>query len=421
MTVSRRTFLKTTAAATLAASGAMGASANERVTAAIIGCRNRGHQIANRFLDSGQFDVASLCDCDTAMIDVAMGELGDRAGRKPRHEEDFRRVLEDRAIDAVAICTPDHWHAHMAVMALDAGKHVYVEKPLSYTVEEGQGMVAAAAGHPSLTAVVGTQQRSGAHFHEAKAFIDGGGIGKVAFCRAWITHARERLQRVPDTAPPASLDYELWVGPAPIHPYNANRHHYNWHWVRDWGTGEMGNWGAHWLDVARWFLGLGSPEAVTGHGGTFVDRDIKEWPDTQTVLYEYPELTLVWEQRLWTEYSTNRMRSGVEFAGDKGTLLIDRAGWTVHPRQGKAQRHAKSELEVEHARNFALAIRGEAEPAATFADGHETAVLCHLGNIATLLGRRIEFSTEAQTITNDAEAAALLSRRYRAGFEAPWA
>lgn len=414
--VTRRTFLKSTAAATIAATAPASASANDRVNVAIIGCRNRGHQNASSFLSTGEFNVVALCDCDTAMVDVALKKLDGQLDRKPALETDFRRVLENSDVDAVAICTPDHWHAVMTLLALDAGKHVYVEKPVSFTIDEGRAMSEAARKRPELTVAVGTQQRSGEHFKDAKAFVAEGGLGKVAFARAWITHTRDSIHELPDSKPPATLDYEMWVGPATMHPHNDSRTHYNWRWVRDWGTGEMGNWGAHWLDVARWLLDLDLPVAATGHGGPYSTKDTKDWPDTQTVLYEYPELTLLWEQRLWTEYTVNSMRSGVELDGEKGTLLIDRSGWVFHPRDGKAVRYSRSELARSHARNFARAIRGDETVAASIEEGHKSAALCHLGNLSTILGRRIEFDGEGQTIVNDAEAASLQHRENRA----PW-
>lgn len=415
--LSRRAFVGASAAAVTAVfTAGKRVSANDRIGFAVIGCRNRGHQDAASFITTGQFALRTLCDCDTTMLDRARSELGEEVAGACAVESDFRRVLDDPDVDAVVISTPDHWHAAMTVMALDAGKHVYVEKPASYNIGDGKLMMRAAQAHPKLMVQVGTQQRSGRHFMDAKRFIDEGGLGDVAFARAWIAHTRERIDAIPDTPPPAHLDYEMWVGPAPMHLYNEHLTHYNWHWVRDWGTGEMGNWGAHWLDVARWLVGLDLPRAVTGHGGQFVTQDVKQWPDTQTVLYDYPDVTLVWEQRLWTDYSINGMRNGVEIGGEKGTLLIDRGGWTFHPRDGEREQHGSSDLERAHAQNFADAIRGDAAPTAPMVEGHKSAVLCHLGNIATVLNRRVAFDGATETIVGDEEAAAWEWREYRA----PW-
>jgi len=296
--VSRRKFLKTTsavAAAVTAATKARSASPNERIRAAALGCRNQGGNDARQFLHSGEFEVATLCDCDEAMFDNALKKIKEATDKAPALVKDFRRVLDDKDIDAVIVAVPDHWHGLMTNMALDAGKHVYVEKPASYNIQDGKLMVEAQKKHPNLVVHVGTQQRSGSHFQQAKQFIDEGGLGTIGFCRGWITHNREVLPSVPDTQPPQTMDYEMWVGPAPFQPYNPQKVHYNWHWQREYGTGEMGNWGAHWLDVCRWFTGVDYPTAVSGHGGQFVVHDIKEWPDTQTIVYEFPNLTMLWE------------------------------------------------------------------------------------------------------------------------------
>jgi len=415
MTMTRRTFLASAAAASSLLS-ARATAANERIGFAVIGCRNRGHQVGNAFLRTGAFELRTVCDCDTAMLDRGLEELPKDTARSAQRETDFRRVLDNPDIDAVIVATPDHWHAAMTIMALEAGKHVYVEKPASYNIGDGRRMVAASAAHPDRVVQVGTQQRSGRHFMEAKQFIEEGGLGRIGFCRTWIAHTRNPIAKIPDSTPPPHLDYEMWVGPAPMHPYNENRTHYNWHWVRDWGTGEMGNWGAHWLDVARWLLGVDLPSAAYAHGGQFLVKDIKEWPDTQTVVYEYPELTLVWEQRLWVDYQIHGMRNGVEIAGDKATLLINRSGWTVHPRGGEPENHRASELERAHAQSFADAIREGAAPSAPIGEGCKSAALCHLGNIAAVTGDRIVFNPATQTITNTTHAAKQPDHPYRK----PW-
>lgn len=407
-----------TLAAAAATGGARAAAPNDKIRFGVIGCRGQGGGVAGSFLESGQFEVVALCDCDEAMIPNAMRSVEKHTDRKPAFYKDFRKMLEDAQVDAIINATPDHWHALITVLALEAGKHVYVEKPASYNIQDGKAMVAAQQRHPGLVVQVGTQQRSAQHFKDAREFIQSGGLGKVGFCRAWISHEREALARVPDTPPPATLDYEMWLGPAPYHPYNENKVHYNWHWVRDFGTGEMGNWGAHWLDICRWAAGVDLPTGVSGHGGQFVTKDIKEWPDTQTVIYEYPEMTMLWEQRLWTRRGALG-GSGSEFVGDRGSLTINRGGWTFSPREGDPVRHAGSTPVVTHALNFAQAIRGEAPAIAPIDDGHRSAVLCHLGNIAATLNRRVAFDPASQSVVNDPEAAAMESREYRGPWRLP--
>jgi predicted dehydrogenase len=400
----------------LASAATRGYAANDSIRVGIIGCKNRGHQVGLAMAQSGHFRIGALADCDTAMFAIAEMELtGHLSGHKM--EQDFRRVLDDPDIDAVVIATPDHWHAAMTALALEAGKHVYCEKPASFDLGDTALMRAAHAKHANLTAVVGTQQRSGPHFQEAKAFIEGGGLGTVGFVRTWITHRRDVIKNVPDTDAPATMNYDLWVGPAPMFPHNEERCHYNWHWVKALGTGEMGNWGAHWLDIASWSLNLPKPTAVSGHGGQFVVKDAKETPDTQTVMYEFPGVTVLWEQRLWTSDRLNGDGSGVEFLGDKGRMVLTRGGWTVEPADGKRERHEGSELMLPHVTNFAESIRGTAKPIAAIEDGLHTAALCHLGNLSVDSGKKIKLDDNGDAVSLEGELVSA-QREYRGEWRA---
>lgn len=425
--ITRRQFTRNavvTGAAMTAAGPALGAlGANEKIRVAVIGCRTRGHQVAGSFLRTGRFDIVTVCDCDQAMMDVALREvtkrLPDKSTPPPKQVQDFRNVLDDRGVDAVINATPDHWHALMCATALDAGKHVYTEKPACYNVRDGQAMIAASRRNPKLAVLVGTQQRSSGHFHEAKAFIKAGGLGKVGFARAWFTTDRLKVGIVPDSQPPKGFDYDLWIGPAPMRPFNPEKTHYNWHFVRDLGTGDMGNWGAHWIDSIRDLLDLGVPTAAMASGGTYVVKDGKEFPDTQTVIYEYPNMTLLWELREWSPFPINDMGGGIEIRGEKGALIINRGGWTFTPDKGEVQKHKAQEMEAAHAQNFADCIAGTAKPAASLEEGVKTCVLLHLGNIATFTKQRLEWDDAAQTITNSPEAIKLLGREYRAPWKMP--
>jgi len=397
---------------------------NETIRTAVIGCRTRGPQLAKRVILSRNFELKALCDCDAAALAQARKkiEVDVPLPAGVRTAKDFRKVLDDKDIDAVFLAVPDHWHAIMTILALQSGKHVYLEKPASYNIDEGKAMVAAQRKYARQTVLVGTQQRSARHFAEAKQYIDSGELGRIGFVRAWITNDKGALPRVPDADPPASLDYDLWLGPAPYRPYNEYRVHYNWHFMRDTGTGYMANWGAHWLDVVRWFLNVDLPGAVSSHGIKVVD-DIKEWPDTHTVIYEYPSTTVLWEQRIWTRYPINGRSCGVEFHGDRGAMFIDRQGWTVYPKgaKSKAIEHPGTEdsMTQRHVDHFADCIRGEAEPVSGIDVGHRTATLCHLGNIAATVRRRLVLDTNAQAITGDAEAAGYMTRQYRTPWRLP--
>lgn len=419
--ISRRAFLGAGAAVaawSVLPSRAYGA--NERIRVGVIGLRNRGPQVAEAMIESGHFEIAALSDCDTAMFQQALAreELAGVVPPTIKQEQDFRRLLEDPDIDAVIVATPDHWHAAMTLLALDAGKHVYVEKPATYCIDEGKWMRDAAKRHDKLTVAMGTQQRSGPHFAEARQFIQEGNLGHVGFVRLWITHVRERLEIVPDSAPPETLDYEMWVGPAPMQPYNEQKCHYNWHFVKAYGTGEMGNWGAHWIDIARWYLDLDWPERVIGSGGTYVVKDAKETPDTLTAIYEYPDRTMVWEQRLWTKNKVNGDGSGAEFIGEKGTMVVTRGGWTFTPGDAKPERKPGSELMIPHVTNFAESIRGQAQPVANMEEGHKTAAFCHMANLTVELGRPLKWDGAEERFVDDDEANAGMSRPYRAPWDA---
>ncbi len=418
---SRRTFLKTTAslaAATAVSSSARG-EANDRIGIGIIGCRNQGVVVSNQLHATEQFDILALCDCDTAMSAQAVDRLEGKLHSECREVQDFRELLDDPRIDAVVVATPDHWHALMTCLALDAGKHVLVEKPASYNIGDGKAMVAMAKKYPELAVQVGTMQRSGQHFIDAYEFIREGNLGKIGFARAVTIHDRGPLAVIPDSDPPESMDYDLWVGPVPYRPFNEHRCHYEWHWIYEYGTGEMGNWGAHWVDIARWYLGHTYPEIVSAQGFNYRD-DIREWPDTQTVLYQYPDCTLVWEMRMWTPYGAGGgLGNGCEFSGENGSLRISRGGWTFLPRGEEPVEHGGSDMGTPHMRNFAEAIRGKEEPNSNIEDGHVCANLCHLGNIASLVNRPLKFDSEAETIVGDAEAQAYEWREYRDPWKLP--
>ena len=390
--------------------------ANEKINVAILGCRNRGHQVARGFINTGACRIVTLCDPDLAMIDSAAKIMSKNCPAKPKIEQDFRRVLDDKDVDAIVVATPDHWHALMTLHGLAAGKHVYLEKPASYCIAEGKAMVQAHQKYPKLALCVGTQHRSGPHFLQAKQFIAEGNLGKIAFARAWMSHQRPFIPVIPDSEPPASMDYDLWLGPAAKRPYNKNCVHYNWHFIRSTGTNDTGNWGAHWLDTVRMLLDLDWPTKVSGTGGIFVVHDAKEWHDTQTVIYHYPEMTLLWELRLWSKYGVQGLGGGVEISGEKGAIIANRSSWTFHPKGEKPVEHKANGMVEQHYRNFIDCVQGNAKPAAPIVEGHKSASLCHLANIACDLNRSVTFDPDTYTFKGDPEATRRVSRTYRE----PW-
>jgi predicted dehydrogenase len=404
------------AGATAAAASSAKATASERVRVATIGVRNQGKTLTAHLASLPDVEIVALCDVDESLRPTATSAVAD--GRPaPRWESDFRRILDDRSIDAVVIATPDHWHAAMTIAACQAGKDVYVEKPVSHNLREGLQMVAAAR-RSGRVVQSGLQQRSGTHFQSAVDFVRSGKLGAVHLAKAWTVHRRKPIGRKRDSTPPDGVDYDLWLGPAPARAFNANRFHYNWHWFWDYGTGELGNWGTHMLDVARWGLGVGLPTRVSATGGRFHFDDDQETPDTLVVQYAYPRATIVWEHRLWSTHGVEGRSAAAAFYGELGTLVVDRGGWKVYDF-AETIASDSSEQPIAHLRNFVDCIKSRSRPAADIETGHLSSALCHLGNIAYRVGREVTFVPETATFPGDRDANLLLSRAYRAGWELP--
>jgi predicted dehydrogenase len=415
--IDRRTFLAAASVGSLAASARGGtAAANERVRVAVIGLRSRGTDLSRLFAANPGAEVAAVCDVDDSMMGKPLRAVEKIAGKPPRVEKDFRRLLDDKAIDAVAIATPDHWHAMLTVLACQAGKDVYVEKPASHNVVEGRRMVEAARKYNRVVQL-GTQRRSTPYVREAIEHVRSGALGKVAMARAWNHQKRVNIGHGQPGPVPPGIDYAMWQGPAPDRPYHANRLHYNWHWFWNWGTGELGNNGIHGLDVARWGLGAVAPIAVSSGGGKYVFDDDQETPDTQTVTWDFPEAALVYEHRIWSNHGTEGELFGIAFYGEKGTLIIGEKGWRVEEGD-KAQGAASPDGQARHVGNFVECVRSRETPNADIEIGHLSTRLCHLGNIALRTGKKLAFDAETESF-KDAEANALLAREYSRRFEMP--
>ncbi len=363
-------------------------------------------------------DVVAVCDVDPKRRARAARELPDQ--KRVAQVEDFRTIIANGDIDTVSVATPDHWHAPIALAAIKAGKHVYVEKPCCHNVREGV-LLDAAAKRYNACVQHGTQSRSGPGIRDAVKFLREGNLGKVRMAKAINNQLREPIGRAPDADPPAGVNYDLWLGPAPLRPYTRNRWHYKWHWFWDYGTGDMGNDGIHQVDQARWGLGVGYPKGVSASGGQLFYDDDHETPDTQVVTFEYDDCYLMYEMRLWTDYKMDGHDNGTVFYGDKGTLEIGRNGCEVtfigEPKKrigGGADFNA-------NVRNFIDCVKA-GDPSglnAPISEGVISAALCHLGNMATRVGRKLVFDTGTYTCVADAEANKLISREYRHGYELP--
>jgi predicted dehydrogenase len=412
----RRAFLGS-AAAGLAVLPALGrAAASDRVRVAVIGLRSRGLDHLKLFGTEPGAEVVAVCDVDDAMLDKAMASAPSAGGKAPRAEKDFRRLLDDKSIDAVTIAAPDHWHALMTVMACQAGKDVYVEKPASHNIVEGRRMVEAARKYRRVVQV-GTQRRSTPWVAEAIQQVRDGKIGKVGMARAWIHQVRKGIGHGKPAPVPAGVDYAMWQGPAPDRPFYPNRFHYNWHWFWNWGTGELGNNGIHGVDVARWGLGVDAPLAVTSGGGKYVFDDDQEVPDTQVTTWEFPGACLVWEHRMWSKHPTEGVGFGIAFYGDKGTLIIGEKDWHVEDGDKSRSKPGPDGQQL-HVRNFLECVKNRDKPNADIEIGHLSTRLCHLGNIAFRTGKKLTFDAARESF-HDAEVNALLSREYGHRFAMP--
>jgi predicted dehydrogenase len=422
----RRAFLQQAAGLTGAAALFPSASfaavgANERISLALIGAGGRGSHVAEVFRKTQNVEISWVCDPDEARRAKGAATFGVDPSRVVG---DLRRVLDDKTVDAVLVTTPDHWHAPASILACDAGKHVYVEKPCSHNVREGRLLVEAARRNKRLVQH-GTQCRSTAMMAGAVAKLREGVIGDVLGTKVWNVQRRNAIGKQQPSDPPAGFDYDTWVGPAPLVPYQANRVHGGWHWWYDFGTGDMGNDGVHDIDYARWGLGVEThPSFISAAGGKFFFDDDQQFPDTQQVTFEYPgdgqpgkRRFLVYEMRLWSTNYPYNVDSGVEFYGTKGQMFLSRRGKV----QATTDRNQKIELgvppgpqdEQSHVANFCGAIRSGTPLNAEIEVGHLSSALCHLGNLATRLGRSLRFDPATERIIGDPEADRLVSREYR--------
>lgn len=432
----RRTFLRLAAAAAgaLTTAPVLGRESNDKVVVGLIGCGNRGAHpqvgLAPVIARSKNAQLAWVCDPVKSRRDSAAGNFGIDSRRAV---SDLRRILDDKSVNAVFIATPDHWHCPAAILACEAGKHVYLEKPMSHNVREGRLLVEAADRNKVLLQV-GMQARSTGMFIEAVKLLRDGAIGDVLSAKCWNIQRRPSIGRAQPEAPPAELDYETWIGPTPMVPYQANRVLENKWWSRwhSFGTGDMGNDGIHELDQARWGLGAEThPTRIVAMGTNSFFDDDGEFPDTQQVVFEYPGgsaghgRTLVYEQRMWSTNYPYNVDSGVEFYGTEGQLFVSRRGKlqlrgkdnkvvevSIRPEPSNAAAHAFGFLD-------AVATDDRSKLTTHALMGHLSTSLTHLGNIAARVGRALTFDPTKEQIVGDEEANGLLRRTYRDHWATP--
>jgi predicted dehydrogenase len=434
--INRRDFMKraaiTSTGATLALSAVAGrkASANDKVIVGVIGTGRQGQDNLQDFARQPEVEIAAVSDVYQPNLDKGLKATDGKA--KPYKE--FRQILDRKDIDAVIVATPDHWHALPTVLACQAGKDVYVEKPISTTIEEGKRMVEAARKYGRVIQV-GTQQRSGLHFQKAIQLVQDGFIGKVSFVRTWNyeNQCPEGIGNPKDSEPPSELDWDLWLGPAPKAAFNSNRFGVGDRWSTfryfwDYAGGFMTDWGVHLLDIVQWAMKVEGPQAITASGGRFYIQDNAETPDTLQVTFEYPGFICTYENRWDNANSMYGKDYGIEFHGTDGTLFVDRGGFALTPEKKSARRKevartpsmqmsSVNDEHFDHVRNFLDCVKSRQRPISDIEIGHRSTSTCLLGNIAYRSKERIVWDVASQRLAQGGpEAKRLLSRDYRA----PW-
>jgi predicted dehydrogenase len=432
----RRDFLKKASATGLAALAtsragpllALNGSPNERMVVAVMGLNGRGMVFARSLSRDANAEVGYVCDVDSDVLAKAVAATAQGGGQpKPaKGVVDIRRVLDDRNVDAIVIAAPDHWHTPATILALDAGKHVFVEKPVGHNPREDELIVEAARKHARLQVQVGTQARSAPHCIEIVQAVRDGLIGTTYLARAWYANTRESIGRGKVVPVPARLDYELWQGPAPRTPYRDNVVHYNWHWFKNWGTGEICNNGTHEIDVARWVLGVDYPTSVVSTGARFHYADDWEFPDTNEATFEFAGgRSIIWQGQSCNGLQLYGRGRGTTVLGTQGSVVVDRDGYVVYDLKNKVVKEVRGAEKVDslntlgddwltqlHVNNFVSAVRTGAKLTAPVEDGAKTGMLCHLGTIAHQVGRKLRTHSANGHIIDDAEAAKLWSREY---------
>ena len=424
---SRRTFLAGAGATILShLPSAKALSANDRIRIAVLGVNGRGNEHLARLATLDNVEVAAICDPDLEVARKRAAEFDQKHDRKVPVVQDLRRVLDDKQIDAVTIATPNHWHALATIWACQAGKDVYVEKPGSHNLAEGRRMIEAARKYHRIVQH-GVQLRSSDAIQEAIGHLRSGTIGNVYMARGLVFRRRPSIgHKGPETAP-ATLDFDLWTGPAKLEPFSRRFVHYNWHWTWNYGNGDVGNQGVHETDLCMWGLGVeGFPSRITAMGGKFLFDDDKQTPEVLSTLFHYPDQKkmIQFEVRPWCTNQEDGVEVGNIFYGSEGYLVVNGyssyAIYLGEKREKGPAREGENPLTA-HFANWIKAVRSRKteDQNGPVETAHLSAGLAHLGNISYRLGRTLEFDSAGETFPHDAEATRMLTREYRAPYVVP--
>jgi len=405
--------------------------ANEKIRASVMGVNSRGKVLAQNFALQKECDVMHICDVDSRAIEKCISNVQKVQGIKPQGFGDFRKSLESKDIDLMVVATPDHWHAPAAILACKAGKHVYLEKPASHNPHEGELIVTAAQKYNRLIQM-GNQRRSYPNVITAIRKLHDGIIGRPYFAKGWYANNRPSIGNGKEVPVPDWLNYELWQGPAPRHPYKDNLIHYNWHWFWNWGTGEALNNGTHMIDIMRWGLNVEYPERVTSAGGRYRYQDDWETPDTQVITLEFPDNTCMeWEGRSCNGRTIEGSSAAVIFYGETGSMVIDGNAYKIYNLKDQLIEEVKNDFVIDtlnqvnpsqgldslHIQNLLDGMRKGKNLNADILGGYQSTLLCQLGNIALRSGDTLHVDPENGHIIGNNKAMRYWSREYEPGWK----
>ncbi|PXX24575.1 Gfo/Idh/MocA family protein [Arenibacter sp. ARW7G5Y1] len=400
-------------------------SPNDKIGVGLIGCNGMGFSDLSSMLKMSEIEVVALCDVDDSVLKKRTSDLEKAGIKKPKLYKDYRKLLEDKDVDVVIIGTPDHWHCLQLSDAVKAGKDVYCEKPLANSIEECNLMLGSVQASDRMVQI-GQWQRSQPHFVDAIDFVHSGKLGEIRLAKAWAYQGwMGSIPVLPDTAVPEGVDYNMWLGPAPLKAFNANRFHFNFRWYWDYAGGLMTDWGVHLMDYALYGMKASTPKSVMALGGKFAyPDDASETPDTLQTVYEYDGFSILWEHATGIDNGNYGRNHGIAFIGNNGTLVLDRGGWEVIAEKDKMQsiplqKNQGNGLD-KHTVNFIEAVksRDASKLNAPLIVGYDAALVCHMGNIAFKTGNRIYWDNYSGQFSDDASNA-LVNAHYHNGWELP--
>ncbi|MCC5939457.1 MAG: Gfo/Idh/MocA family oxidoreductase [Lunatimonas sp.] len=407
--------------------------ANDQLNIGLIGCKGMGWSNMNSHLLLPEVNCVALADVDQSVLDQRSANVQELRGKKPKQYTDYRKMLEDKDIDAVIIGTPDHWHCLNLIDSLSAGKHAYVEKPLANSIEECNLMVKAADRYGKLVQV-GQWQRSGSQYAQAIDFVKSGKLGNIRLVKTWAYQGWMKPVPVkPNGQPPQGVDYKMWLGPAPERPFNENRFHFNFRWFWDYAGGLMTDWGVHEIDIALYAMGVSAPKSVMASGGKLAyPDDASETPDTLQTVYEYDGFNMLWEHATGIDGGNYGTTEGIAFIGNNGTLVVNRGGWKVIAETENVDGQRKEKIEAMelvrpsgnaqqiHCKNFVDAIKSNdaSKLNCGIKTGSVAAINAHMGNVAYKLGRKIYWDAQKGAFT-ESDANLLTQANYQNGWKLP--